>query len=166
MQSSASSRSFHGDIPLETSCRHSSKHGQVGHFTRSNLPGRNVETLEKFHGFHGKRRRKKREADVATMFGKSRPLFAGKLHPLPIVVASGVLGRKPDAKRFGRRRLGRGNMRLEFDCVRTAASHGVDVRVGRAETPVVRLRHFGDDVARLIGADLAPGQLEAAGKIE
>ena len=46
-------------------------------------------------------------------------------------------------------------MRLELDGIGAAMSCGIDIGMRRAETTVVRLRDFGDDVTGMPRADAA-----------
>ena len=88
-----------------------------------------------------------REAGALCVPLQSGPLLFRELHPLPVVVAAGVLRAERHTPWLRRRALRSGDVRLELHGVGARSRDGVDVGVSGAEAPVVRLRDFAHDQA-------------------
>jgi len=78
---------------------------------------------------------------------EATPLLLGELHARPVVVARGVLFAELHAEGLRRRAFGRGDVRLELDCIRTGIRDRVDERMRKTQAAVVRQRDFADDQA-------------------
>ena len=138
-----------------TGVEHAIEQLRIRDFTRGDLPQRLPDALQQID--RGQRERRRDEEDVAlgAVRGQPAPLLLGELHPLPVVVARGVLPAELHAERFGRRALRCSDVRLELHRVGAGRGNGVDERVRQAETAVVRHRHFANHQA---SAGAEPGQ--------
>src|SRR5690349_5869519 len=75
------------------------------------------------------------------------PLRLREFHAFPVLVPRLVLRAEANPPRLLGRALGVSDVRLELDGIGSGIRNRVDIRVGRAQAAVVRLRDLADDEA-------------------
>src|SRR5262245_27212147 len=79
------------------------------------------------------------------MLFQANPLLLSELHPLPVIVAGGILPAELHSPRFTGRALGSSNMSLKLDRICAGYSYRIDEGMRNSEAAVVGLSHLTND---------------------